>query len=87
MTVLYVNADWSAIVPAGSVEAAFGIDEPTARARGLLPLAEAEKLVEPETTHSANEATKEPEEPEAKEADKPADKAVKKPRTKQLRTR
>jgi len=74
-TSLYVNADWSALVPAGSVEAAFGIDEPTAKRLGLLEKAPDEVLPEPETIHSANE-------PEAKEADKPADKAVRKPRNK-----
>lgn len=37
MTVLYVNADWSALVPAGSVEARYGISPAEATRRGLLP--------------------------------------------------
>jgi hypothetical protein len=38
MTSLFVNADWSALVPAGSPEAAFGITPKDAMRRGLLPL-------------------------------------------------
>lgn len=73
-TSLYVNADWSALVPAGSVEAAFGIDAETAKRLGLLPKEPDEVIPEPETVSSAND--------EAKEAAKPADKAVRKPKTK-----
>lgn len=96
MTSLYVNADWSALVPAGSPEAAFGITPKDAKRRGLLPLELDETLGEPEILRSANPVRPEPEpepttevaepepepEPEAKEAPKPADKAVRKPRTK-----
>ena len=78
-TSLYINADWSALVPAGSVEAAFGIDEMTAKRLGLLSKAPAEVIAEPETFRSANEPD---EEPEAKEAAKPDDKARRKPKTK-----
>lgn len=90
-TSLYVNADWSALVPAGSVEAAFGIDEPTAKRLGLLDKEPEEVIPKPETVSSANviEATKEPaeeaeppDEPEAKQADKPPNKAARKPRNK-----
>jgi hypothetical protein len=64
MTVLYVNADWSAIVPAGSAEARYGISPDEARRRGLkIP-----PTVDPETG--------------AKVAPRPADKAMRKPRTK-----
>lgn len=45
---LYVNADWSALVPAGSPEAAFGITPKDAKRRGLVPLEEGETLGEPE---------------------------------------
>jgi hypothetical protein len=79
--VLYVNADWSAIVPAGSPEAAFGIDPETAKRRGLLPLENGETLTEPVILRSAN-AGPEPDEPEVKQALKPADKAARKPRNK-----
>ena len=87
-TSLYVNADWSALVPAGSVEAAFGIDAATAKRLGLMDKEPDEVLPEPVTISSANEPeTPEPtvgaeDESEAKEAAKPADKARRKPRTK-----
>lgn len=51
---LYVNSDWSALVPAGSAEAAFGISEKDAKRRGLLPLVEGEQFEAPEVLHSAN---------------------------------
>jgi hypothetical protein len=35
---LFVNADWSAIVPAGSPEAAFGVQPKDAKRLGLLDL-------------------------------------------------
>jgi hypothetical protein len=94
---LYVNADWSALVPAGSEEAAFGITPKDAKRRGLIPLETGETLGEPESLMvSANlvkvgeggpevvtlpEPPAEPE-PEAKEAAKPADKAARKPANK-----
>lgn len=78
-TSLYVNADWSRLVPMDSPEAAFGLTVEEAKRRGLLP-AEGETFAPAETIASAN-AEPEPEE-EAKEAPKPADKAAKKPRTK-----
>ena len=73
-TSLYVNADWSKLVPVNSREAAFGLTVEEAKRRGLLP-AEGETFAPAVTIRSANEE-------EAKEADKPADKAVKKPRNK-----
>lgn len=76
MVSLYVNEDWSALVPAGSPEARFGITPADAKRRGLLPLESGETLGEPEVLHTANV------QPEVKELDKPADKAVKKPATK-----
>lgn len=77
---LYVNADWSALVPAGSPEAAFGITPKDAKRRGLLPLETGETLGEPENLMvSANLVAPEP---EAKEAPKPADKAARKPANK-----
>lgn len=75
---LFVNEDWSALVPAGSSEARFGITPADAKRRGLLPLERGETLGEPESLHTANV---EPE-PEAKQVAKPADKAIKKPDTK-----
>lgn len=63
MTSLFVNADWSALVPAGSPEAAFGITPKDAKRRGLVPLDEGETLGEPELLVSANLAP-EPTEPE-----------------------
>lgn len=84
-TSLYVNADWSALVPAGSVEAAFGLDEPTAKRLGLLAKEPAEVIPEPVTIRSANEPEPEAEpaeEPEEKQAPKPADKQARKPRNK-----
>lgn len=59
---LFVNADWSALVPAGSAEAAFGIQPHDARRLGLLPPED-----EPES--------KELEAPADKQAPRPADKA------------
>lgn len=86
---LYVNADWSALVPAGSPEAAFGITAQDAKRRGLVPLEPDEKLDERTVLRSANLLPPRPEiapepvpEPEAKEAPKPADKSMKRPRTK-----
>lgn len=89
---LYVNADWSALVPADSPEAAFGITPKDAKRRGLLPLDTGETLGELEVLMvSANLVKPEPEvvdvapvepEPEAKQAPKPADKAARKPRNK-----
>ena len=84
-TSLYVNADWSALVPVNSPEAAFGLTVEEAKRRGLLP-AEGETFAPPETIRSANvepEAIPEPEpEPEEKQAPAPANKAARKPRTK-----
>jgi hypothetical protein len=97
MPSLYVNADWSALVPAGSPDAAFGIQPKDAKRRGLLPLQSGETLGEPEKLMTTPNvvtvgedgpevvALPEPEpepEPKAKEAPKPADKAAKKPATK-----
>lgn len=87
---LFVNADWSALVPAGSPEAAFGIQPADAKRRGLVPLEPGETLGEPEKLFvSANLIEPEPEpepvaepEPEAKQAPKAANKATKKPTTK-----
>lgn len=83
MTSLFVNADWSALVPAGSAEAAFGIQPKDAKRRGLL-LAD-EPLDEPVRLASANlvepEVVAEPI-PESKEAAKPANKAAPKPANK-----
>ena len=76
-TSLYVNADWSALVPAGSPEAAFGITPADARRLGLLPAQDGETFAEPETIASANEP-----DPEAKMTPRPADKALRKPRNK-----
>ena len=75
-TSLYVNADWSALVPAGSPEAAFGITPADARRLGLLPAQDGETFAEPETIASANV------EPEAKMTPKPADKALRNSRNK-----
>ena len=88
---LYVNADWSALVPAGSPQAAFGIAPVDARRLGLLPLETGEQIAPPEIIASANLApdpeppAEEPEpdeDTEAKMAGRPADKAVRKPRNK-----
>ena len=89
-TSLYVNADWSALVPAGSPEAAFGLTVEDAKRRGLLPLADGEHFAVPDLLRSANliEPPKEPAaeaEPEAKEAEKPADKAAPKPTNKSVK--
>lgn len=91
-TSLYVNADWSALVPMNSPEAAFGLDVETARRLGLL---DGPKPPEPVTIRSANLVVAEPApeaEPEAevkeapppanKQAAKPANKAARKPRRK-----
>jgi hypothetical protein len=78
-TSLYVNADWSALVPMDSPEAAFGLTVEEAKRRGLLP-AEGETFAPAETIHSANV---EPDpEPEEKQAPTPANKAARKPRNK-----
>jgi hypothetical protein len=88
-TALFVNADWSALVPAGSPDAAYGITPKDAKRRGLLPLDDGESLGEPEALMvSANLLpADEPEEAadeetDVKEADKPADKAAPKPANK-----
>jgi hypothetical protein len=86
---LYVNADWSALVPADSPDAAFGITPKDAKRRGLLPLDEGETLGEPEMLLSAN-AEPQVEQDEAvadadlevKQAPTPANKAAKKPANK-----
>jgi hypothetical protein len=78
---LYVNADWSALVPAGSPDAAFGIQEKDAKRRGLLAT-EPDETVEPiEVLTSANEAKEAPP-PADKMIPAPANKAVRKPRRK-----
>ncbi len=91
MTSLYVNADWSALVPAGSEEAAFGITPKDAKRRGLLPLEAGETLGEPEALLTSANLKPEPEpapeaepipEPEVKQAPKPANKQARKPRNK-----
>jgi hypothetical protein len=64
---LYVNADWSAIVPAGSIEARFGVARKDAIRLGLLS-GKAEEPA-PATIATAN----------VKQVAKPADKAVRKP--------
>jgi hypothetical protein len=74
---LFVNADWSALVPAGSSEAAFGIQPEDAKRRGLLALEEGETLEEPKELKNQPDP-----EPEAKEAEKPEDKAAAKPANK-----
>lgn len=68
MPSLYVNEDWSALVPAGSPEARFGITPADAKRMGLTeaPAPEAKELPKPDDKAIA----------------KPADKAVKKPATK-----
>jgi len=85
---LFVNEDWSALVPAGSPEAAFGITPKDAKRRGLLPLEKGETLGEPEkilTSANLIEPTPEPDgdesttegesvEPEVKQAEPPTDK-------------
>jgi len=85
-TALFVNADWSALVPAGSPEAAFGITPRDAKRRGLIPLATGESLGEPETIlTSANLIAPTPEanvEPEVKQAPPPADKQAEPPSNK-----
>lgn len=76
---LYVNEDWSALVPAGSPEAAFGIQPHDAKRLGLLPLETGETLGEPEALLvSANAEA----EPEVKQAPAPANKQARKPRNK-----
>jgi hypothetical protein len=74
-TSLYVNADWSALVPVSSPEAAFGLTVEEARRRGLLP-AEGETFAPAETIHSANVDLEE------KQAPTPANKQARKPRNK-----
>jgi hypothetical protein len=79
--VLYVNADWSALVPAGSPDAAFGITPKDAQRRGLV--AASEPLDELKVLMSANLLpAQEDHMAEAKEAPKPADKSMTKPKTK-----
>ena len=66
--VIFVNADWSAVVPAGSPEASFGVQPRDAKRLGVdkLPVLAGREIPEPEV----------------KEAPRPADKAMHKPRTK-----
>lgn len=45
---LFVNADWSALVPAGSPDAAFGLTVEDAKRRGLVPLVGGDHFAEPE---------------------------------------
>ena len=66
-TSLFVNEDWSALVPEGSPEARFGIAPQDAKRLGLLPLAAESQEAEP---------------PVVKQLAKPADKAIKKPTNK-----
>jgi hypothetical protein len=92
MPSLYVNADWSALVPEGSPEAAFGITPKDARRRGLLPIDADDTREEPKQMVSANlfaipQPAPEPEvkdapRPADKEAPRPADKSRRKPSTK-----
>ena len=79
-TSLYVNADWSRLVPVSSPEAAFGLTVEEAKRRGLLP-AEGETFAPAETIHSANVEPEAPE-PEEKQAPKSANKAARKPANK-----
>lgn len=90
MSTLYVNADWSAIVPAGSAAAAFGVQPKDAKRLGLDTLAVSDgadapdpavEQVAPTTMTSAN-VIPEPVAPEAKEAPAPANKAALKPANK-----
>lgn len=86
---LFVNADWSALVPAGSPEAAFGIAPVDARRLGFLPLETGEQLAPIVVISSANQpepAEVEPE-PEGKEAPKPEDKMAPAPPNKAARRR
>jgi len=76
---LFVNADWSALVLAGSPEAAYGIQPKDAKRLGLLAKEPGEVIPEPEILVSANPA---PEPELVKEAKKPADKSARKPKTK-----
>lgn len=91
--VIFVNADWSAIVPAGSPEAAFGVQPRDAKRLGVdkLPIlgsAALPELPEPDTddlvisSANAEEEVKEAPKPADKAARKPADKATRKPRSK-----
>lgn len=84
MTV-YVTEDWKRVVPEGSSEARYGVQEKDARRLGLIPDDGSEP--EPEVMRSANlvDPQEEPvpaEQPERKEARKPADKSRRKPKTK-----
>lgn len=82
---LYVNADWSALVPEGSPEAAFGVQAKDLKRLGLDHLAEGDvpKQAEPEVLHSANaEPTPELTADVEKAVAKPSDKAVRKPANK-----
>jgi len=75
MTV-YVNADWTAVVPEDSLAAAFGVQAKDLARLGLAT--DAPEPSAPSVLTSANE-------PEAKEADQPADKAMPKPADKAVR--
>lgn len=86
---IFVNADWSAIVPAGSPDAAFGVQPRDAKRLGVdkLPLHDGVRLSDlPEPTEPVVLRSAEPEEVmAAKEAPKPADKAAAKPANKAIR--
>lgn len=84
---IYLNADRSAIVPAGSAEAAFGIQPKDMQRLGFdkLPVLGAVELPEmPDPSVVLSSANTPVEEPvaEVKQAPKPANKAAKKPANK-----
>ena len=97
MTTFFVNRDWSAIVPEGSPDAAFGVQAKDLRRLGLadqvaaaeLPDAEPEPKVlvmgsanaQPEPMPPADD-TKQAPPPADKQAAKPANKAIRKPGSK-----
>ena len=75
----FVNADWSAIVPEGSSEAAFGVQAKDLKRLGLAHLVKGElpeQAPEPEVLRNV------PDEPEAKEAEAPANKKAPAPANK-----
>ena len=74
-TSLYVNADWSALVPVNSPEAAFGLTVEEAKRRGLLP-AEGETFAPAETIGSANDQPEAADPEQEKQAPTPANKAA-----------
>lgn len=93
MSTIFLNADRSAIVPAGSAEAAFGVQPKDMKRLGYdgLPLRGGatlpDDLPEPETlaAFELRSASLLPEPPEAKEAPKPDDKAAAKPSDKSVK--